>query len=106
MDAAHQPERVGDSTEERRVVGLMAVQVGGVEGRHVDGVADGQVHRGVYHVPEGGLVVLDGASLAVAVAKEDELLLLAGPQTTHTFTVHLHSRMTEWKNSRIKKFKH
>ena len=45
-------------------------------------------------------MVLDGASLAVTVAQEDELLSLAGPQCTHTFTVHL---KTTQNNTRKKK---
>ena len=42
-------------------------------------------------------MVLDGASLTVTVAKKDELLLLAGPQTTHTLAVHLHA---EWQSEK------
>lgn len=34
-------------------------------------------------------MILDGATLAVTVPKEDQLMLLASPQTAHTFTVHL-----------------
>ena len=39
-------------------------------------------------------MVLDGATLTVMVTKEDELVLLAGPQRSHTLTVDLQ----EWRN--------
>lgn len=63
--------------------------VRGGERGHVDGVADGLVTRGVYHVPQGLLGVLNAATLWVTVAQENQLLLLPRPQATHTLSVHL-----------------
>ena len=82
-------ERVADLAQEGGVVGLVAVGEGGLKRGDVDGVADGEVHGGVDHVAEGLLVVLNGATLAVVVTEEDELVLLAGPQRSHTLAVEL-----------------
>ena len=84
--------RVGDLAEEGGVVSLVAVGKGGLQWGDVDGIADGKVHGGVDHVAQGLLVVLNGAPLAVMVTEEDELVLLAGPQCSHAFTVDLQER--------------
>ena len=39
-----------------------------MQGGNVDRVANREVHGGVDHVPQGRLVVLNGASLAITVA--------------------------------------
>ena len=75
--------------EEGRVVGIVAVNIGGLERRDIDGIADGKVHGRVYHVAQGGLVVLYGAPFAVVVVEKDELLLLAGPEGADALTVEL-----------------
>ena len=67
----------------------VGVAVGGGEGRDVDGVADGLVARGVDHVAQRLLGVLDAAALRVAVPQEDQLLLLPRPQPAHALPVHL-----------------
>ena len=82
-------EGAGDLGQAGVIVRLMSVHEGGLERRDIYGVADRQVHGGVDHVSEGWFVVLDGASLTVAVVQEDELVLLTGPQGTYTFSVQL-----------------
>ena len=68
---------------------LVCGRVRRCQGRHVDGVADGLVAGGVDHVAQRLLGVLDAASLRIAITEKDQLLLLSGPQPSHTLTVHL-----------------
>ena len=68
-----------------------------LERRDVDRVSYGEVHGRVDHVAESGLVVLDGATLCVTVPEEDELILLAGPERTHTLSVHLMEKSNRYK---------
>ena len=58
----------------------------------VDGISDGEVHRGIDHVPQSWFVVLDGATFTVAVSEEDEFLPLTCPQCTHTLSIHLYTQ--------------
>jgi len=83
-----------DGPPPHRVQLAVAPGVRGGEGRHVDGVADGLVARRVDHVPEGLLGVLNAAALRVAVAQENQLLLLPRPQPAHTLPVHLQGAET------------
>ena len=70
--------------------------------RHVDGVAHGEVHGGIDDVSQCGFVVLDGATLAVTVTQEDQFLPLAGPEGTHTLTIHLYrTQNTEHRTCKI-----
>lgn len=67
----------------------VAPGVRGGERRDVDGVTDGLVTRRVDHVPQGLLGVLNAAALRVAIAQENQLLLLPRPQASDTFSVDL-----------------
>lgn len=67
----------------------MGVAVGGGQRRHVDGVSNGLVARGVDHVTQGLLGILDAPALWVPVSEEHQLLLLPRPQAPDTFLVHL-----------------
>ena len=67
----------------------MPFNEGGLQWRYVDGIANGKVHGGVEHVAKSWLVVLDGASLTVTVAQENEFMLLASPQAAYTLSVDL-----------------
>lgn len=78
-----------DGASPQRTQLRVAAGVGSGEGRDIDGVADGLVAGGVDHVAQGLLGVLDAAALRVPVPEEDELLLLPGPQASHTLPVHL-----------------
>lgn len=55
----------------------------------VDRVSDGLITRGVDHVAQRLLGVLNAASLGVPVPQEDQLLLLSGPEPTYTLPIHL-----------------
>ena len=78
----------------------MALAVGGGEGGHVDGVAERQVHRGVGHVSQHRLSILDGSPLAVVIPDEEQLVLLAGPKAPHTLTVHLQRKEVKVERSK------
>ena len=67
----------------------MGPQVGCSEWGDIHGVPQGLVTGGIDQVPEDLLVVLNAAALGVAVAEEDEFLLLPGPKAADTFSVHL-----------------
>lgn len=55
----------------------------------IDGVTDGLVTRRVDHVPQGLFGVLNAAALRVAIAQENQLLLLPRPQASDTLSVDL-----------------
>ena len=74
--------------------------VGGGQRGDIDGVANGLITRGVDHVAEGLLGVLNAASLGVPVAQEDQLLLLPRPQASHTLPVHLRKAVRGWSLTR------
>lgn len=67
----------------------MGPQVGCGEWGDIHGVPQGLVTGGVDQVPKDLLVVLNAAALGVAVAEEDELLLLPRPKAADAFPVHL-----------------
>lgn len=67
----------------------MGPQVGCGERGDIHGVPQGLVTGGIDQVPKDPLVVLNAAALGVAVAEEDELLLLPGPKAADAFSVHL-----------------
>lgn len=67
----------------------MGPQVGCGEWGDIHGVPQGLVTGGIDQVPEDLLVVLNAAALGVAVAEEDEFLLLPRPKAADAFSVHL-----------------
>ena len=67
----------------------MGPQVGCGEWGDIHGVPQGLVTGGIDQVPEDLLVVLNAAALGVAVAEEDEFLLLPRPKAADAFPVHL-----------------
>lgn len=67
----------------------VAAGVGGGEGGDVDGVADGLVTRGVDHIAQGLLGILNAAPLRVPIPEEHQLLLLPGPEASHALPVYL-----------------
>ena len=67
----------------------MGPQVGCGEWGDIHGVPQGLVTGGIDQVPKDLLVVLNAAALGVAVAEEDELLLLPSPKAADAFSVHL-----------------
>ena len=83
---------VCDFGEVRVVECFVAINEGSLEGRNVDGVTDGEIHGGIDHVAKSGFVVLNRTSLAVTVAKENQLLLLTSPQGPNTFSIQLKNK--------------
>lgn len=67
----------------------VAAGVGRRERRDVDGVADGLVAGGIYHVTQSLLGVLDASAFGVPVSEKHQLLLLPGPQAPDALPVHL-----------------
>lgn len=67
----------------------MGPSVGCGERGHVDGVSNGLITGRVNHVPQCLLGILDASAFRIPVPQEDQLLLLSGPQSTHTLPVHL-----------------
>ncbi len=63
--------------------------IGGGEWGDIDRVSYGLVTGRVNHVPQGLFGILDATAFRVPVPQEDQLLLLPGPQPTHTLSVHL-----------------
>lgn len=68
---------------------LVCSCVRGGEGRHEHGVTQRLVAWWVDHVPQCLLWILDASSLWITVTQEDQLLLLACPQPTHTLFIDL-----------------
>ena len=79
LEAERTPDNPGHLT--------VGVAEAGCQRGNIDGVADGLVTRGVDYVPQRLLGVLDAASLRVSVPQEDELLLLARPQSSDALSV-------------------
>lgn len=67
----------------------MRVAVGGGQRRYVDGISDGLVTRGIDHVSQSLLGVLNAPALRVSVSQEHQLLLLPRPEASDTFFIHL-----------------
>lgn len=67
----------------------MGPQVGCGEWGDIHGVPQGLVTGGIDQVPKDLLVVLNTAALGVAVAEEDEFLLLPRPKAADAFSVYL-----------------
>lgn len=67
----------------------MGSQVGRGQWGDIHGVPQRLIAGGVDEITQHLLVVLDASTLWVAVAQEDELLLLPCPESPHTLLVHL-----------------
>lgn len=65
------------------------VAVGGGQRRYIDGIPDGLVARGIDHVSQSLLGVLNAPALWVSVSQEHQLLLLPCPKASDTFFIHL-----------------
>lgn len=72
---------------------LVSPHVGGGERGHKHGISQRLVTGGVDHVSQSLLRVLDASALRVTVAEEDELLLLACPQPSHTLFIDLNGNV-------------
>lgn len=59
------------------------------QGGHVDWVTNGLVAWGVNHIPQRLFGILNAAAFWVAIAQENQLLLLPCPQPSDTFSVDL-----------------
>lgn len=59
------------------------------ERRHVNGISDGLITRRVDYIAQHLLGILNAAALLILVAQEDQLVLLAGPETAHALFVDL-----------------
>ena len=85
FDSAAQTQLTADDTRVLR----MRATVRSSERRHIDGVADWLIARRVDHVAQGLLGVLDTASFWIAIAQEDQLLLLPRPQASNALAIYL-----------------
>lgn len=67
----------------------MGAQVGCGQWGDIHGVSQWLVAGGVDKIAQDLLVVLDASTLWVAVAQEDEFLLLPCPESPNTLLIHL-----------------
>lgn len=67
----------------------MGAQVGRGQWGDIHRVSQWLVAGGVDEIAQDLFVVLDASTLWVAVAQEDEFLLLSCPESSHTLFIHL-----------------